>query len=64
MKIIITTGYWLIPLLITVTSFFIASRYEKPRPNGYINLDIEGIYRLFVALIVSLVAWLIWALFT
>ena len=55
--------WWLLPLIVTIGSFIIASWYEAPR-GGYINLDFEGLFRYTAGLIVSLVAWLVYDLVT
>jgi len=66
MQITITAGYWLIPLLLTIISFFIANDYKKHNCGyincGYINCDFEGLIRFLIAIIFSLIVWLIWAL--
>ena len=59
----IQLGWWLLPLIITICSFIIASWYEVPR-GGYINIDLEGLFRYAAATIISLVVWLIYALAT
>lgn len=59
----IDLGWWLLPLIVTIISFTVASWYEAPK-GGYINLDFEGLFRYTAALIVSLVVWLIYALAT
>jgi hypothetical protein len=60
----ITLGWSLIPIAITVISFVIANRYDAPRGGGYINADFEGLFRFTFGFIVSLIAWLVYALAT
>lgn len=54
----ITLSSWVIPLLITIIVFWWA--VAEPAQSG---LDITPVLKLGGAMIVSLVAWLIWSLF-
>ena len=62
----IEIGYWVIPLVITFVSFVVASMCAKePSSHGYFpdfGAALLNIIRLAIALIVSLVAWLLWAI--
>ena len=55
----ITIGYWIIPLVVTAAAFIIASRNDPRDTYG-----VGGAVNVALALIVSLVAWLIWAVLT
>jgi hypothetical protein len=59
----ITLGWWVLPLMVTIAAFVAAGSY-RPRPSGYGYGDITGALLVMVALIVSLIAWLVWALAT
>ena len=62
----ITFGWWLLPLVITVASmaWAIPVRDDERRSGSYFPaLDgLESAFRTGVATIVSLIAWLVWAL--
>lgn len=58
----ITIAWWVIPTFITAFTVYVALR-EMPEQRGdYDFSPIIGIFYLALALIVSLIAWLIWAL--
>lgn len=57
----ITVGAWIVPLLITIISIWIAFAETDTRSGGYLA-GIEILFYLPLAVIVSLVSWLIWAL--
>jgi len=59
-----TIGFWVLPTLVTVISFWWAlSRFEKS--VGWIDMaPLTNMIRLGAALIISLIAWLIWAVLT
>ncbi len=59
----VTIGWWALPAFVTVASIYFALR-ESPEPRGkdYGAGAVIGALFLAGALIVSLVAWLIWAL--
>ena len=59
----ISFGYWVIPAFFTLAAFYVAFR-EAPGQRGDYDFasPIIGLLFLAAALIVSLVAWLIWAL--
>lgn len=56
-------GWWIIPLLITVSAF-IAAIIPVGNEGGYsgIGSGMVGCFFLALAAVVSLVAWLVWAL--
>lgn len=61
----IELGFWAIPLGLTIICMIIANNYRKPTGGGYFgSFDIEGLFRFGMAIIGSLVAWLIYALAT
>lgn len=69
MTLEISLGWWLLPTGITTIAFvYAAIRNEQENPNGdYGTYGTGAIYTMFAyggALIVSLVAWLIWSLLT
>lgn len=59
----ITVGWWAVPAFITIAAVFIAVR-EAPVSSGrdYGAGAFIGLAMMMAALIVSLIAWLIWAL--
>lgn len=65
MTITIDFGWWLFPLAVTFaacTAAYFSSPTRRP-PTGYGNIG-DGIVAMFLwgpAVIVSLIAWLIWA---
>ena len=64
-EITITLGWWLLPLTITIGSFVLAIIKAPQDRNGdwdFFTPFIAAIY-LGYALIVSLIAWLVWSLF-
>lgn len=56
----IAFGWWLAPLAITfaVWIWFAAHRYD----GGYYGADVIAMMKFAVAIILTLAAWLIWAL--
>jgi len=52
----ITIGWWVLPLLVTIAGIVIVL---KPEPGGYIQ---DRFFTVPACLIVSLAAWLVWAL--
>lgn len=58
----VTIGSWAVPAFITLASIYIALRETPSQRGDYDFSPILGIFYLAVALIVSLIAWLIWAL--
>jgi len=61
-------GWWILPLAVTITAFVIAYRASpETRPSNYLPDVVSpmiGFGMTLVAAIVSLVAWLVWALAT
>ena len=55
-----TLGWWALPTIITV-ALFVWSGWYTDKSRDYAP-DLTGLFRGVVAIIVSLVAWLIWAL--
>lgn len=69
MTFTISFGWWLLPLAVTIIAFSICWWVEGyDRRRGYYSRSpMEGIVSLVVwspGIIVSLIAWLIWALLT
>lgn len=67
MDIVIPIGWWVVPLAVTVAAFSIAIAKSDDRPTGDYGRIGQGIGNAMlqgVALIVSLVAWLVWAIAT
>ena len=63
MDITITLGWWVLPLAITLASLLWAFLTPaKPMRGDYSFPDVMPAIRFAGALILSLVAWLIWAL--
>ena len=56
----ITIGWWATPAIFTVVSLVWA--FLPSREQGY-GADVVGIVQFLASIIVSLVAWLVWALF-
>lgn len=63
MNITITFGSWLLPLTITCAAFFAAWAVTEPHARGMMG-GLDGIIFGALSLIVSLIAWLIWAVLT
>lgn len=60
MELTITFGWWLLPLIITIASFWwTIVEINKSGRSGYGYGDIGGLFSLLVSIIVSLIAWLI-----
>lgn len=57
----IDLGWWLAPLAVTVLAFGWASFMHRPSPNPSYGDGVVGVFFFGAALIVSLVAWLVWA---
>lgn len=58
----ITLGWWALPAAITILS--IGSAFlpdSSPRGYGDLGSGIVGMFHLLIAVIVSLAAWLLWA---
>lgn len=55
----ITIGWWAIPTLITMGAFVYG--VMPVRPGGY-GADIAAAISMLAAMIITLAAWLIWAL--
>ena len=59
----ITVGTWVVPLIVTIFSLTVAV-YSTPQGRGdygYIGAGLVGVIYLAGAVILSLIAWLIWA---
>lgn len=66
MTFVIEIGWWLIPLAISILAFLwavVATPRSNPGYYGY-GSAIAGLFTYVPALIVSLIAWLIWAVLT
>jgi uncharacterized membrane protein len=63
MDMTVTIGWWAVPAFITIAAIYVAIR-EAPTSSGrdYGASAFIALAMLMAALIVSLVAWLIWAL--
>ncbi len=59
---ILTIGSWVLPAFITIAAIYVALREWPEQRGDYDFSPILGIFYLAAALIVSLIAWLIWAL--
>lgn len=57
----ITIGWIVIPILITI-GMLVWTSYAPP-DYGFIDLGGNTIWRLIVTLVVSTIAWIIWAVF-
>jgi hypothetical protein len=68
MQIMIPVGWWILPLAVTIAAFVWWNWLHKDdrRSGGYgdIGQGLAQLASLGAALIVSLIAWLIWALAT
>lgn len=51
---------WLIPLAVTLT-FAVWAALNQPSRGGDYGSEVDGVFRYITAVIVSLAAWLIWA---
>lgn len=66
-QIVIPIGWWVLPLAVTALSFGIATAKADTKPTGDYGRIGQGIGNAMlqgVALIVSLLAWLVWAIAT
>lgn len=68
MDVTITLGWWLAPAAVTISAFAGMALWDRsqPRSSGY-GAVTDGLLALIAygaALIVSLVAWLFWAILT
>ena len=68
MSIMITWGWWLVPTLITIAAFGWFAWYWRgfEKASGGYGKMVDGLIALgafALALVIALVAWLIWALF-
>jgi hypothetical protein len=60
----ITVGIWILPLIVTIIAFLVAY-YSTPESHGDyggIGAGFVGVIYLAGAAVVSLLAWLLWAL--
>ncbi len=60
----ITIGIWVLPLIVTIVAFLVAN-YSIPESHGDyggIGAGLVGVIYLAGAAVVSLLAWLLWAL--
>lgn len=59
----ITIGWWAIPAFVTIAAVYIALR-EAPTSSGsdYGASAFIAVVMMMAALIVSLIAWLVWAI--
>lgn len=55
-----TIGWWALPTIITV-ALFVWAGWKEPDRRDY-AMDLAPLFRGCVAIIGSLIAWLIWAL--
>ena len=63
MEYTVTLGWWMLPALITLASMMWA--FLTPvEPSGGYSFDLMPLFRFLGALIISLIAWLAWALMT
>lgn len=64
----ISIGSWAIPALVTIGVFgwLIIAGIRAPAPGGYASIGdgIVGMFFAAAATIVSLIAWLVWAVLT
>jgi len=63
MDLTIMLGWWIAPALVTLLAFIIAGNNLPVYSRGYGD-GIAGVFILGVAIIVSLIAWLVWAVLT
>lgn len=69
MTLSLTIGWWIVPVLVTLVSYLVVVLTTRPQTSSYdwygFGTLFDGIIillGLLAATIVSLVAWLIWAL--
>lgn len=58
----IAIGWWVVPTFITIAAIYIALREWPEQRGDYDFSPLIGLFYLAAALIVSLVAWLVWAI--
>lgn len=58
----ITIGWWLLPLLITITTwvYTIVRNASYTHSGTFFDIDIAGLYRFACSVIVTLVVWLVY----
>lgn len=54
----IVIGWWALPFAFSIIAGALAAIPERA---GYYGFDVVGIFKLFGAVILSLIAWLVWA---
>lgn len=64
MTFTIEIGWFLAPLAITIVAFVWAGIATPPNDGNYFGNAVAGLFTYGAALIVSLIAWLIWAVLT
>ncbi|RWF33742.1 hypothetical protein [Mesorhizobium sp.] len=63
MNITVTISWWAFPLVVTIGMFIWT--FAKPmQPSSGYGVDIMPLIRFGVSAIISLAAWLVWALLT
>lgn len=58
----IAIGWWVMPTFITIAAIYIALREWPEQRGDYDFSPLIGLFYLAAALILSLVAWLVWAI--
>lgn len=58
----ITIGWIVVPILITIG--MLVWTHHAPPDGGFIDLGFNSLFRLIVSLIVSLIAWIIYGVFS
>lgn len=60
---VIHLGWWLLPMAITCAAFIASWAATEPNQRGMMA-GLDGLFFGGLALIVSLIAWLVWAVLT
>ncbi|RWI96407.1 MAG: hypothetical protein EOR22_06510 [Mesorhizobium sp.] len=63
MNITVTLQWWLLPLVTTIV-LFTWTLATPPEPSSGYGFDLMPLIRFGISAIISLAAWLIWALLT
>lgn len=66
MTINVEAGWWLIPLAVTLVSYFLAYRATANIGSGgdYGMGDVATVFAYLAATVPALLSWLFWAIFT
>lgn len=64
MTIQVTAGWWLLPLAVTVVAAMWAMKVDTDDPGSFGSGAVYNLMVYMAAAIVTLIAWLVWAVLT